>query len=218
MTAEKDMGKSVDELRRLGRFVLRTLGSELGLFGSEDAKCSFMQMTNEEQAKIIHKELHKMEDKSCKAPSKHSTTARALVDVLARTTADVESWKARYRLNSAAKTEYIKALQEECAWYEETTSKELTLLRKENVRLLAEHNATAIEAYEANQRLITELAKAESTANAERQNNETRRLQLIAAWQRIKELETQLSRATKNKRAVARNGNKVFKKSSETSS
>ena len=62
LTKEEAQRLSRDDLLRVGRFYLRLLATELGLFRVEDAKMAFMSMTNEDQTDLVYAELHRKEN------------------------------------------------------------------------------------------------------------------------------------------------------------
>lgn len=65
-TAPRDL----ELLKKVGRFNLRVLAQELGLFKSEESKQAFMQATNDQQSDTIYKALMEKDGVSPKASGK----------------------------------------------------------------------------------------------------------------------------------------------------
>lgn len=62
-----DAPRDLDKLKALGRFNLRRLAEELGVFSTEAAKGAFMNGTNEQMGQAVYEALMKLDGESGKA-------------------------------------------------------------------------------------------------------------------------------------------------------
>lgn len=89
-TAPRDL----EGLAKIGRFNARVLAQEGGLFGNEETKAAFMQLSNEEQAAELLKMFQRLDKKSTGKPAAATTPARTPANGAPKTgkkpTADTE--------------------------------------------------------------------------------------------------------------------------------